>query len=69
MRNCATANRHRAASLSRTMKRLAQDRACPSCNRKNAIVRHRVPGDLHGFLTVAKCRWCGYEKPRSEGES
>jgi hypothetical protein len=61
-RNNATANRQRAASLSRTMKAQAEVRRCPKCQRKSAMVRHKVPGDHLGFLSVAVCRWCGHEK-------
>ena len=52
---------HRSAT-SAVMKRRAEAKRCPKCQRKSAMVRSKITGDDYGFLSVAVCRWCGHEK-------
>lgn len=48
------------------MKRLAERRRCPKCNRGNAVKRTQ----LDPWTNVSVCRWCGElpTKPATGGE-
>lgn len=40
---------------------LAEERKCPNCNRKNAMVKADYYDSGHPMFY---CRWCGYTKSR-----
>jgi len=51
--------RHREAT-SKAMKRVAEARRCPACQRKNAISRRYLETGGPELIKVVRCRWCDY---------
>jgi len=46
--------------LSIKMRKLSEDRKCPSCLRKNAL----IPCPVSSILVLCKCIHCGYEETK-----
>lgn len=49
----------RSKNFSEAMKRSAENRRCPECDRKSALCRVYEDG-----VGLTYCRWCGYQRTR-----
>lgn len=55
----------RSANFSAAMRRSAERRRCPQCDRKSALSRVYDPWTS---TSVTSCRWCDYSVTRVKGE-